>query len=330
MLDPWRRIDFACTPDQLLGMVADDFNLGNIIDFEILTKGVIEVNFKVITVKGIFVVKVFSNKRLPRVKQIIQAQRILFSQDIPVPCVLSSIHGDFIFKIRSKTNKPFYGCVLEWCGGEDFTQREPGTMDLKRIAVTISQIHESNIQLVPIYDEWFPTNLTREYKLQRKYIQHAYDRAIQGIIEQYEKVDFNFLSRGFIHGDISREHVLIDTTDQQMCILDLGGINIDYQVVDLAFAMSYYCINLNFPSLSEFLERYHIMLEGYLSNKSLNDYEIRKIPIFIQGNYALCYLAGKYFLEKYEDENANKLVNFGSLGLNFSIDSQITSIVSPD
>lgn len=316
--NPWYRIPLAESRKEFIQKIAIDFNLGAIKSYKAIMKGLIELNIKVHASTGIYVIKVFSNKRLPRVKDLLRAQKLFDQTGIPVTKILHTSKGKEYFKIHSVDGKPYYGCVLKWFSGQDFSHREPTNSDLVKIAGILGKINKVSINIKPIYDEWFPSNFLREYKQNKILLDSDYIPIVNKIGQEFEKIQFNKFKLGLVHGDLSREHVMKDEKGDY-CILDFGGVNINYPIVDLAFAMSYYCLELNSLLSPQFLiPRYSILLDTYRSIFPLSTYEIECLPTLIRSNYALCYIAGKYYWNTNKDLNSIKLIDFGVSGMKIS------------
>lgn len=319
---PWSRIDFSCSPEELIDDVLLLYDIGQRNAFRFLTKGVIEVNIFVQTSKGAYVIKVFSNKHLPRVNDILLAQQRFYDQGVSVPKLLISRDGITHFVTYSKSGKPYYGCVICWFDGIDYSKIEPTSMDLRMITQQLVLIHQTRLEISEIYDDCFPLKLPDQFKKSKKLISDRYLSQISDISQGVRELRLDKFRTGVIHGDLSREHVLKNSSGDY-CILDFGGVNINPLVADLAFMMSYYCLDRATSSVKTFENRYRVILDEYLSHCDLSSYELSAIPIIIQANYALCYILGRYFTGIGGEYSALDLLNTGQAGLDFTSETRL-------
>lgn len=298
--DPFERIQLAKSPDKFLNEIMENYNLGSVKNYKVLEKGIVELNIKAATTRGDYVVKIFSNKELPRVIDIASSQQALRAQSVPFPKVYETITGKPYFVAYPNENA-FYGCVIEWFDGDDFTDSNPTETDLKKIAKYLATINRTKLKITQIYDDCFPINLPKEYNERKKSVEPEVKPLIENIIRELNGVNFDKLQWGSIHGDLSWEHVLKNKAGE-LCILDLGALNISPITLDLAYAMSYYCVSPKEPLKSDFERKYSIILDEYLKHVKLSAYELEHLPLFVKASWAHDYVIGRSHKDIFRDK----------------------------
>jgi len=323
-ITPWDRINYFSSMTELIDFVVSEYNLGKIIDFSIIHKGLIEVNIFAETFNNKYVIKIFSNKSKQRVSEILKAQQKLYSLGLQTPKILLTHKDKQYFAVYSKSGNPYYGCLIEYFDGDDFSIQEPTDNDLKQITQQLALIHKTDMKVNTFYDDGLPLNLPSQLSTYRALIPSRYRDYIYEISEQVRNIDKNKLRKSLIHGDLSREHV-IKNRNGELCILDFGGVNFESSIADLSFMVSYFCLDMKAFSESEYLRRYQIIMNEYKKRITITQYEESIIPLIIKANYALCYLFGTYYHESKRDPLASYLINFGINGLEYSQKCNFTS-----
>ena len=188
--NPLDRINLAQSPNDLIKGILKEYGIKNFENYELITeKGMVEVNFKVNTFQDTYVVKIFSNKELQRAEEIISAQQAFYAKGIPFPKVYNSTSNKPYFVTHSKEGKPFYGCVISWLDGNDFTDNDPTPQDLKQIAKYLAMINDTKLKITQTYDDCFPINLSKEYERRKKFVEPEALPLIEEVIHEMKKVN---------------------------------------------------------------------------------------------------------------------------------------------
>ncbi len=299
--DPFERIQLAMPPRDFLASILEKYDLRVLKSYKTLEKGIVELNVRACTSKGNYVIKVFSNKELQRVKDIVFSQEILRKKGVPFPEIYRAKEGAPYFTAYPDNENPYYGCVTEWLEGSDFTGKIPSASDLKKIAKYLAMINATKLKVTQIYDDCFPINLPKEYKRRKDSVEPDAQPLIEEIIQEMKNVDMAKLKYGTIHGDLSWEHVLKNEKGE-LGLLDLGALNISPVAFDLAYALSYYCINPKNPFNSDFKENYSTMLNEYLKHVKLSGYDIEYLPLVVKASWAHDYVIGRSHKEIFRDK----------------------------
>lgn len=310
---PLQRVKLNISPEELFVRIQKLYNIGTIASCKVFGKGVIEVNIKVTTTTGDFVLKIFSEKKYWRVKQLTHFMRSIKSRGVKVQKIVPTLAGKLYFRIRGE-GKYYYACLLSYFHGRDFSTSDPSLEKIIEIAKSLAIINKDKIEVAPHYDECLIPNLPHEFKKKAYLIKNKkYKNILFDYSRKISTINFNLLQNGVIHGDLSREHVLARGKD--ICLLDFGALNWDKVVVDLAIAMSWFCMDVHNFSKEKFWIKYNLFLETYKKYIKLSDYEIKVLPILICANYAMNYLLGKYYLEVIGEPHAKYYADFGKRGI---------------
>ena len=308
-----RRIKLKTSLAQLLEKVERLYSLGRVHNYRIFGKGVIEVNIKITIHRGEFVLKIFSEKKYWRVKQLTNFLSYIEEKGVKVQKIISTKSNKLYFRIKG-VRRNYYACLLSYFSGQDFSKTDPSLELIKEIAKSLAQINKTRIKIALHYDDCLVSNLSREFKKNEFLIKNnKYKNMVRKYAHEIRNINFDKLQDGIIHGDLSREHVLVK--DREICLLDFGALNFGKIVVDLAVAMSWFCLDVNNFSRESFWQKYSLFLETYKKYIKLSDYEIKVLPILICANYAMNYLLGKYYLEVIGEPHAKYYSDFGKRGI---------------
>lgn len=311
-----KRARLSITPSSLLAWVTKKYDLGEVKDYFLMEEGLTEINYGLVTDQGRYLVKVFPDKDEVRVADILNSLRIMHDKGFPVQRVYPSKDGSYYFGINPSQERQILGCVLSWFEGESLVGKDITDAQLRTIGRWLAEINRLGLQIRKVYDPWFTTSLPIEFHAKSQFTPNdKYIGIIQEIVDQLETVDFDQLHTGIVHGDLHREHLL--QSDDGICILDFGALNVDKTVADLAIAMSHFCLDPNSFDKGKFLRNYRTMLNAYIGYRELSTYEIKTLPLLVKSSYATYYILGYYYFSVYQEEHAMYWVNIGRTGLEF-------------
>ncbi len=98
-----------------ISSINNQFEIGKIIDFNGITKGIENTNYLLKTKKNKFILTIFekrvSNKEIPFFMRLME---ILHSSNINCPKPLKNKNGSYLIKLRNKT-----ACVVSFLNGKD-------------------------------------------------------------------------------------------------------------------------------------------------------------------------------------------------------------------
>ncbi len=300
-----KRVDLKVSLADHLAGVAEQFSLGSVISYTLMRVGYEELNVKVRTVKGTFVVKVFSSEKSPQIiKDNVKGLVKLYRGNVPVTRVLKAKKG-YYYKTQNT-----YTVVMDFVEGQNFLKLRPTKKDIFSLTQSLARIHNFKFKVNRNYDSWGPVNFLKEYSYKKKYLNKEDTLLINSIKSEYQKIDFSKLRKSVIHGDMQREHVLKNKKGE-LCILDLGCMNYDPAVVDLAIFIAQF---------DEYAD-VNLIIKEYQKYHKLNKEELKALPVFIKTTYASYFMTANYRLKALNDNSAQTLkwLKWGRDGLEKNI-----------
>lgn len=309
------RIDLEASLPQVLNRVATEYKLGNITNYEFIRIGYQELNIKTFTSKGTFIVKIFSkDKPYDTIQEHLKGLVEFAKANIPVPQLLKS-NNNLLYTTKGKKGKT-YICVTKFFEGKNFLQMKPKREDIRNITYYLTKIHKLSFKINGYYDDWGTAHLDKEFKKRKKHLESEDVHLIEPIVKEFQKIDFSKFRKCIIHGDLQREHVL-KNTQGEYCILDLGCMDFNASVIDLAIFIAVFCLDLDFP-LKKNKEIYQFVVKEYLKRNRLNASGIDSLLIFIKATYAIYIVGANYELVVHKDKSKQTLnwLAWGKKGLN--------------
>jgi Ser/Thr protein kinase RdoA (MazF antagonist) len=307
------RISIEIPLDQLLVKVSNHFSLGKIVDFSIERTGYEELNVRIRTSKGVFLVKIFSKlKSKSTINDYIMGMLEFRKAGIPIPKLLSSASG-YLYKLEERKNTT-YLCVMNYFTGKTFKHLAVAKNDVKRLTKYLTQIHALSFDIGMNYDSWGTAHLMDEYNSKSAHLSKEYVYLIEPVISEYKDINFDRFSKSIIHGDLQRTNVLRNQW-QSYCILDLGVMNFSYSIIDLSIFIAHFCFDYISQKPFFNLSLYNQTIETYSLYRNLSEAELAAIPILIQATYAIYLVAANYSLENSNDYQSIAWVEFGKSGL---------------
>ncbi len=318
MEDFLSRVDIPSTIQDFIEEIASVYGLGNVIKWEPIKEGYEELNIKTITKKGVYVIKIFSKDKTYRnIKDNIKGLVEFSKVGIPVTKLLKA-NGSFLYKIKGKKGYT-YACVMEFFDGKSFEKVKSTTADIKAITNYLAKIHHLSFKINRNYDSWGTVNLVKEFIDKKKYLTQQDLRLIEPIVNGFRRVDFSKFRKCVIHGDIQRTHILKDKKGNY-CVLDLGVMDFNSAVIDLAIFIGLFCFDMD-SSIRSNRGVYDMVVKEYTKTNSLNKNEIRFLPLLVKATYAIYTVQSSYRLFDKNDNSkqTKKWLVFGRKGLSLSL-----------
>lgn len=279
------RINFQGDFDELLKDVAASYHIGDFISFEPMMLGVEDVNLKLTTSDGTYLVKIFADSRDDaQCLRLINVVKTAIENGISHPQFLKREHG-YIFRGRYEEFN-IRVAVFEFIEGKTFYElkKNPTTAELKEIIRMASLGNSIGYRPLPLYDSWSLVNFTAELELARKSIDDKYLKILDALQQEFEKVDIAKLPHSLVHGDLISTNI-IKAKDGAIYFLDFSVANYYPRIVELAVLM---CDVMFDPSGTITVEKYYkLLLSEYQSHIKLNEYEIEVLPLFIKLAHAM-------------------------------------------
>ncbi len=311
MPDLLSRVNLSVTLDELIKQIVGAFNLGSVESYKYIPIGFEDLNIKLETEKGKYVVKIFSKDRNRLFIQDYIHALVSFSKEgIPTPNLVKA--GDKYFY---SSDKRTYLCVMEFFEGKDFNKISPTNEDFVAITKYLAKLHKFDFKVHDNYDTWATSHLLEEFPKKAKYLQpNDYD-FIQPIIQELKTVDLSKFRQCVIHGALEKQNIL-KNAQGKYCILDLGCMDFNVAVIDLAIFLAAFCLN---PSHSFNDNRlvYDLVLQEYLKTHPLSSMEIKTLPLLVRASYAAYAVTSNYLIVKDNDTSvqAKRFLSLGQNGL---------------
>ncbi len=311
MKDFLRRVDLADSLEEIIEDVTSKAKIGKVISWEPIKEGYEELNIKVKTHKGFYVIKIFSKgKKYATIRGNIEGLINFSKARIPVPKLIP-IGNHFLYKTRGKKGDT-YICVMEFFNGMNFQEIGPTKKDIVVITKELAKIHMLPFRIHKNYDSWGTANLLAEFEYKKKYLNKKDLSLLKPIVDDFRKIDFNGLRKSIIHGDWQRKHVL-KNSEGGYCILDLGVMDFNCRVIDLAIFLALFCFDAKSEKNNNI---FRMVIEQYEKTNKLSTREIKVLPFLIKATYAI-YLLGSNYLIFCGDKSrqTREWLDFGRRGI---------------
>lgn len=260
--------------------ILNNYNLGKIKFYEIQTSGYANVNYKITTPKGYYLLRVFKNKIVDEIKYEMKVLEELKNIDFPAAYPMRGIDGNYI------TISDFGPVVIY-----DFIEGIEPQINKESISQTAKYT-----AILNSYENW--NSLEKENALQIDYcidlinkFETAENKYPQ-IFKFFEKETiFLFdslkikLPKGIVHGDIFPDNTkFID--DKLLAFLDFEEVCTDNLLYDVGVAINGFCFLRNQLNI-EFLK---IFIEEYNKIRRMKKKEFELLPYYIEwGAHAMIY-----------------------------------------
>ncbi len=282
------RIDISQSLKELIKDVVREYAVGKVISWEPMRVGYSDVNVKVITSTGIYLLKIFNkDKSYQNIADYIKGLVEFRKVGVPTPRLLKN-KNKFLYKLPG--NK-IYLCLMEFFDGKNFNDVKITKKDLAVITTYITKIHKLRFSIHKNYDSWGTVNLLKEYRLKGKYLTKEDRKLLDPVINDFKKINFSQLPKSIIHGDLHKDHVLKNRRGEY-CLIDLDVMDFNARVVDLAIFLALIAYELD--SAQKDRETYKFILKEYQHHIQLNRYELQVLPTLIRATY-LVYLIRSNF-----------------------------------
>lgn len=250
------NVDFSL--EELVDQAVRQFDLGAVKNFELIQHGYQDLNVKVSTERGDFIIKVFSKRRtLTNVEEQTRALRFFHENGLPVPILVpcETPRGDLeLFNVIFGRYGDAYVAVFEFFKGPSFDEIKPKDTDFVYLAGCLARMHKLSFKISGYYDDWGAANLLNEFVEKgsllavnvpgtKKAMVPAEDRkSIEKIVERMQMVDLSRFRQCVIHGDLYRSHAL-KKGEFDYCIIDFGCMDFNAAILDLAIFAAHFCLD---------------------------------------------------------------------------------------
>lgn len=307
------RIDIVCSLDDLFTRVVHDYQLGSFQSYTILSSGYQELNVLLVTSDGRFVVKIFSKeKSLQRVQDNVWGYLAFRKDGVPMPKLQTTAQGKYVFATKGK-RRDTYLIVMDYCEGTYLSPIQASDDDIRSLARYMGIIHTHTKRIHRYYDTMGIVNIVSQYNKFKSYLPSDLLSLIEPVVKEFSSLRLNEFRHSVIHGTFEPENIL-KNAGGDLCLLDLGCMDYNASVIDIATFLANYTIDLP-PDQKQ--KRVMAVLTDYQTSYRLTKQELHALPILIRAQYAIILTRTNYYIQKENDQSkqTKKWFDFGRRGL---------------
>ena len=313
------RINNISDIDYISRKICKDYCFGEYTGYQLIEIGYEDFNYILYTNNNKYVVKILNTERdLSSCNRLISILHKSIVEGVPVPSIYS-VNNQLLYEINVQDTllRLF---VMEY-SGKNFWElgKELNNDELKQVASIAAKINSIDYNIKEtFYDEWTVTNLLKEYKKKNESLLEKDKKIIQPIIHSFMNLDFDRFNYCYIHGDIIKANLLLDSNNN-ISVIDFSAFNYLPRIVEITALLLGLCLtddrNSTIYKMNQFLNYYH-------SINPLNDLEIEYLPLLLNSlasmyiiqtsfivSESLDYVENEYWLlegRKYLDMDINK------------------------
>ncbi len=295
------RVDMVHLLEAVLNDVIKKYQLGELKNYSFFERGYEDLNIKLETTQGVYVVKIFSKGRSKQfIDTYIRALNEFTHAGIPVSKLYKSEKGQ-LSQIKGRKNLS-YLCVMEYFSGKTFLEQDVMKEDCVAIACFIARMHNLSFPVHGDYDSWGVTNFLKEYSKNKTFLKRDDLEVINPIVDEFASIDFSKWKHSIIHGDFQREHVFKNRKGEY-CIIDLGCLNRGVSAFDLGIFLAQFCIDMD--PVNEFPDVLSAVVDAYRNVTALSNKETGFLPLIMKAHYC-AYLIKTSFLVYGENDKSEQ------------------------
>lgn len=320
------RVDSRIDKAKLIRKIARDYNLGSVKRFRQIHEGFEDFNIRLVTTKGTFLVKLFSQyKSFRHVKDNIQGLLSFIEAGVRVPKLYATKRGEYLYYYETKEAMAL-GCVMEYFAGKSFLKQktEPTIAEMVDITKDIAKINSVSFKPLGIYDVWVVQNLPLEFEKKKRFLSKEDASLIASIVPRLEKIDYSRCAKGTIHNDIQRSNVLKNKKGE-IRIIDFSVMEYHAVAIELATFLALFCTNPKKDSITQIRNIYQAVIEEYQKTKKLSVYDLEILQLLMAGTYGANCLAASYELRGKggDSEETKYWISLGSEGMKLLFDNKL-------
>mgnify|MGYP000273471695 CR=1 FL=1 len=239
-----KKVRLIPTIDQVTE-ICSQYGIGNLICILEVFENTANVNMKILTNTGTYVIRIFSAD-IQRVNFILSVLRTLESEDIPVLLPIKNIDGEHYIKFGSKllqitrfkrAQNFSFDKKQAWSSGKTLYKFHDALSDIKDIIPPKASLYPS--------DNIIKDGLAKMDKIRNKNTQKTIDMAIDlydEIVEKWESKSEK-LPKTIIHGDWHQGNQLYSKSGNVCCIMDFDFITRAERIFDIAYSLWHFRIH---------------------------------------------------------------------------------------
>lgn len=307
------RVDITIPLEDLLALVAEEYRLGTVRSHEILPNGYQELNILLVTTDGRYIVKIISKEKTrERIQDNVWGYLTFRKDGVPMPTLRPNAQGEYVFTTQGKRRETHL-VVMDYFDGNYLYPNQATDTDIESLAQYMAKIHTHTKHIHRYYDTMGIVNLPSQYKKFKSYLSPDLLMLIDPVVKDFSSLPLRGFRHSIIHGTFEAENILKDN-DGVHCILDLGCMDYNASIVDIATFLANYTIDL--PADQKRI-RAKLFLAKYKTLHHLPSQEIAALPTLIRVQYAAYVTRTNYYRKKLKDKSpqTNELFSMGTRGI---------------
>ena len=273
-----------------ISSINNQFEIGKIIHFNGITKGIENTNYLLKTKKNKFILTIFekrvSNKEIPFFMRLME---ILHSSNINCPKPLKNKNGSYLIKLRNKT-----ACVVSFLNGKD--KIKLNSKNCFAVGKMIAKIHQAtkNIKISRKNSmgikELGP--LLKSIKFKSKKFSNL-EKFLTNNLNDIKKNWPLGLPKGIIHGDLFIDNIFFKK-DKLSGVIDFYFAANDIFMYEIAICINALCFDQKNSKFKLNKQKISELIKGYESVKKISYKEKKSLNILCRGA-AIRYLLTRLF-----------------------------------
>ncbi|HYK08580.1 MAG TPA: phosphotransferase [Candidatus Eisenbacteria bacterium] len=290
------RTDLKIPFEEFIKVVGEVYNLGKIYSYAPILEGYEDANIRLSAEKGEYVLKIFAReKTFDQVKS--YADVLQEAKKRKLPLTELEVGNQGYLSTFTHKNTTIYYYLTIFFHGKSLVFYTPYLSEMRDVVKILAKFNQLDIPIVDSYDSWGSKNLVREYAENGNHVSEDIQKIIFPIVQEMKKLDISTFSKGIIHGDLQRKHVL-KSKEGAYCLLDMGCIRKDAKVFDLSIFLAWFCLGEEtWDKKDEIIKD---ILKEYTKINPLSQEELVVLPMLVQASYA-AYLLKTSVLLKFGD-----------------------------
>ena len=302
-----------------ISSINNQFEIGKIIDFNGITKGIENTNYLLKTKKNKFILTIFekrvSNKEIPFFMKLMD--QLNYSK-INCPKPLKSNNGSYLIKLKNKT-----ACIVSFIQGKD--KNKLSSKNCFEVGKIIAEIHRITKNIKIYRKNSMGINnldpLLKSIKFKSNKFNNL-EKFLKDNLKYIKKNWPNKLPNGIIHGDLFVDNIFFKN-NKLSGVIDFYFAANDYFMYELAICINALCFDKKKSTFKINKLKIKRLIKGYESVKKISVKEKKSLNILCRGA-AMRYLLTRLYdysntpktaLIKIKDPNEyyQKLVTHNSL-----------------
>lgn len=300
---PIDRINLNGSFESLIERIVTNYNLGKVVNFEVITIGYEDCNTIINTDKGRYLAKIFSKSRKEEeVNRYAEIMQKAFGADINHPRLYSTSSGQWIYKDQFGPSM----VLMTYIEGKTFFEmnRTPNKEEIAHIVEQAAKLHKIDYRPKYLFDSWSVQNMQKMIDSVKEYIDDDGMKLVLKVLGIYKSIDFDDLPHAFVHGDFTKTNVL-KGNDEKIYFLDFSVANYYPRIQELAVIAANLLYEPNGKSLKD---RVEMLIQEYSKHTELTDKEKNALFDYTLSAVAMEFLGAHQ--EKYIKGNDTTETNY--------------------